>query len=302
MRFPDPALGEKFRRFDAYCRQAKDAQGHHRPYKSFPRRSARGVYFAEWATFAIEDRNPVNYHGSREVHSLSMSAIYDADGGPEVRDQIVGFTATGRWKPAETGWGARVTYRTLHGADYPRSKRPNEWFKFSVFYYRATDSVELARPTIHFARNGGAQFAYTHLVEVEDEQDPIAYEFVVRIRTDASYDQLKKKQPDEDVDRILGSPEAMRDFGLAALNELENRIRAEIPTKTALRSVRSMRMPEYNEDPDRLNRDRPPRDDELAEVMRIARERVQSRRSALNDGYQEMYAAVHNALPVQQLK
>lgn len=330
MRFSSPELAAKLRCFDATANRFAEDDWHRRPYTTFPSYRARGVYFAEWATFPNErGRNPVNYHGPKELHCISIGAVFDADAVTTSRQsllprpehgsgavsltappaeesllpnpEIVGVRLNARWKPAGEGWAATLRYRTFQGGDYPRSGKPDEDFRISFLRYPPPDSdglLNFAETRIEYSRTGGAWYTADRIFGGSNGQPPTMYEFVVNTTDAHDEARLPREVPDQDVRRMMATPEALRDFGLAAYTALAKKIDEDIPSGKALRRMQLARNLHHGESPDALHSDRPLSPEELDEVHQTARAAIDLKIRLLREDYQEMHAALLRAFPL----
>lgn len=305
MEFLSAKLKEKFLRCDAIARKFARDGWHRRPYKTFELHAARGMYHAEWATFANKsDRNPINYRGPREVHCLSIGAYFDADSREEGQEKIIrGFQLDARWKPAGSGWGARLYYRTFQGDAYPRSKRPYEDFRFSAIHYSQSHDRD-SLPSLYFNRAGMTGWADTFQFGGDKGRPPTAYSLFVCSRGSSSVEYQKRWAiiPDTDLKRILDSAETFRDFALRSLDELERRLNVDIPDGTAVKRARYQRQRQlkYAEDPRVLYSKRKLTPGERKQILNKALLQVSKQRAAIRKHYRTIYAAVLRAFPISK--
>lgn len=303
MKFPDPIVGEKLRQFDALASRTAGQNWVQRPYTTLDSYGARGVYIANWSTLFLDDHLPHNYRGPEEVHFISLSAVFDADAEePSKQKEIVGLRVYAKWKPAGAGWAAILTYETYQGQNYPRSGRPQEKFDVRFEFYRGGVDKKLPRATIlGINRDGAASWSDSYSFGGEEGKPKTIYEFTVSTFDSKRQGDKQQVVPDADVRRILASAEDMRDFGLASLDALLQKIETDIPLGRAFgqRPPQFARALKFREKSSALDSDRKLTEEEQQQILNEARREVQGRIETLRDNYQEMYAALMKAFDLK---
>lgn len=300
MRFPDEKLGEKFRQFDATCTSFAKPGWHHRPYQAFDSFQARGVYFAEWASFAEKGRNPINYCGPNEMHCLAMSAYFDADSpDPASREKIVGLGINAVWNPPETGWRTAVDYYTMHCGKYPRSGQPKETCEILWNYHQAKG--EALKPGLRWAQSGTQSYfqAFTFGGKSGDPGD-VATLYQISI----SYEPVRRSLMtlDADVCQFLKSPESLRDQLLASNQQLLERVKAELSAGRGVQDAsRIDRLSPPENAPANYSRSsRPLTAAERETVTAAAVAEIQRRMDVIQSDFQSLYESVNRAFPLRQ--
>ena len=300
MRFPDERLGEKFRRFDATCNSFAKSGWHCRPYQPFDSLQARGVYFAEWASFAEKGRNPINYCGPNEMHCLSMSAYFDADApDPASREKIVGLGIGAVWNPPETGWRTAVDYYTMHGGKYPRSGQPMETCEILWNYHQAKG--EALKPGLRWSQSGMQSYSQAFTF---GGKSGAAGDFATLYQTSISNEPVRGSlMPlDADVCRFLKSPESLRDHLLVSNQQLLDRVKAELSAGRGVREAsRIDRLSPPENAPANYSRSsRPLTATERETVTAAAVAEIQSRIDVIQSDFQSLYESVNRAFPLRQ--
>ena len=289
--FADPLIERRFSWFNKFAESVAKSGWHHRPYETFPNRTSPTVYFAEWATFANDDgRNPVNYHGPQECHSLGSIARFD----PQNRTRITGIGFWCRWKPTDKGWSARIEYCTSNERPVLKG-RARERFSLHFLHYPMLDDPDLLRNDIMIDREGNADYQ-THFTV-----DKLVYDIKVTTWDHAQNAWLEEKQPDAEIRRFMATAESFRDYCLGVFERLARKIETDFADGSAIGAAREMRMPEENEDPDSLYSNRQMTAKEKESCLAKARADVKARMRLIKEHYREMYAAANKALPVLEM-
>lgn len=111
----------------------------------------------------------------------------------------------------------------------------------------------------------------------------------------------RKVPADEEVLRLLASPEALRDQLLADQEGLLKELRATIPLNGGVHSARVERpvLPGKQPEPPMLS-NRPLSDPEKAEVLKVAEREIGDRIATVKDHYKELHAAARKAFPLRE--
>ena len=222
LRCSDPALQGKFKCFTATAKKIAKAGWFAKPFAM----TSQGVCTAEWATFAGEGGEvPWNYTGAKELQCLSLSVFLD----PEKAEEMVGFAASGLWRPAEAGWQARVRYITSHGRRAPAGK--GEGFHINLEGRNGPGDGERKFPSISITPRG---LAFFHKIHVFGDTK---YTIEVVNREAAAALVPNKRTPDSQVRKMLESAESMRNFAMGAYKELLVKLPVQILTGRAVRSA-----------------------------------------------------------------
>ena len=289
--FADPLIERRFMWFNKFAESVARSGWHRRPYQTFSNREKPTNYFAEWATFANDDgRNPSNYHGPKECHSLGSSATFDSQN----RTRITGVSYGCRSKPAGKGWSAYIGYYTWN--EQPAfNSRAHEGFSLHFQHYPRLDKPDLLRHDFSIDRgaNAGYQTRFT--------ADNIVYEIKVATWDHAQTLRLRQKQPDAEIRRIIATPESFRDHFLSAFERLARKIETDFADGSAIETGREARNTAENEDPRRLLSDRPMTAKEKETCLAKARADVNARKRMIREHYREMYAAANKALPLLEM-
>ncbi len=292
MLFPDRDLGDKFQRFHAAAEKMAGPRWERLPFASRGEYQGRGIYVAEWCSFREDDRNgPFNYHGPRELTCIQLGAAYVLDReDPDQRRKIIGLTLHSRWKPADFGWNAYVDYTTYNGKPDPATHSYDEYFHIRWHFHPA--ARQKTWPVAVELHLGGHAAFTTQLTS-----GGTSYIILVHTKTAP----WRPRAPDEEVLRLLASPESLRDQLLADHRELLKAVRATIATGGGIYSAHY----DYPAPPGRrpaapVPSTRPLSDADKKAIIQQAEQEIGAKIATVTHHFRELHLAARKAFPLRE--
>lgn len=293
MLFPDKELGEKFKRIHAAAEKMAGPKWERMPYQSRGEYMGRGVYYGEWANFREDDLNgPFNYHGPKEVGYVQYGAFFFRDEkDPDHLRKIIGLTLHTRWKPADTGWTAYITYRTYNGKPDPATTAKDEYFNLRWHYHPLpTDKTVPAGMELNL--HGHAWYATAFR-----SGDTL---YLVGIPTKATV--IEPRIPDKEVMRILASPESLRDQLLADHESLLKTTREVMKAGDSFYSARVERPAVPGKQPGAPElSSRPLTDADREKLIKQAEQEIGAKITSIKTHYKDLFAAARKAFPIGEV-
>lgn len=278
MSFADRALGDKFRRFHAAAEKMAKQGWDHKPYETFADRRLDGVAYAHWCTFVEQDRLvPINYGGPRELNTVQIGAFFDPNPeNPNAHKNINGAFVYAKWKPADAGWSAYVSYG--------KTTRIRDVFDCSFYYFAGPKEKPGRLPLIESFLDGHANYSGMFLFGEAGKQTQ--YSYLV-----TSWEKPRQVVLDDEVRRILKSPESLRDFLLVPYKNLLKRLHQDIPEEKGY-SAKVYPTPAVS--------DRRLSDAERKQVLQSACDEVEFKIRTVQNHYKALFAAQRKAFPLRE--
>lgn len=275
MQFADKALGVKFRRLHLAAERLARQGWDRKSYQTFPDRDSAGVAYAHWCTFLEDGMVPINYGGPKEAHSIQLGAFFTPDpGDPNAHKRVNGSMLYAKWKPADAGWSAYLSY-----GQGPRFRTTFD----CVFHYHPSAGKPSRVPSIEFFLDGRAGYAGIFRFGEPGKQTEYTY----------SVPYLEKPRQialDAEVKKILTSPESLRDALVVPYKNLLKRLNEVIPEDKGY-TAKIYPSPTLS--------DRSLSDTERKHVLQSACDEVELKIRTVHENYREIFAAQHKALPLR---
>lgn len=187
-----------------------------KPYETFADRRLDGTAYAHWCTFAEQDRLlPINYGGPRELNTIQIGVFFDPNqDNPNAHKSINGTILYAKWKPADAGWSAYLSYG--------KGKRTRDIFDCAFYHFAGPKEKPGQLPLIESFLDGHANYSGIFLFGEIGKQTQ--YSFFV-----TSWEAPRKVVLDDEVRRILKSPESLRDYLIVPYKNLLKRLNQVIP-------------------------------------------------------------------------
>lgn len=278
MSFADKALGDKFRRFHTAAEKMAKQGWDRKPYETFTDRRLDGVAYAHWCTFVEQDRLvPINYGGPRELNTIQIGAFFDPNPeNPNAHKNINGVFLYAKWKPAEAGWSAYL--------GYGKTTRIRDVFDCSFYCFAGPKEKPGQLPLIESFLDSHANYSGMFLFGEAGKQTQ--YSYLV-----TSWEKPRQVVLDDEVRRVLKSPESLRDYLLVPYRNLLKRLHQEIPEEKGYRAT-VYPTPAVSER--RLS------DAERKQVLQSACDEVELKIRTVQTHYKALFVAQQKAFPLRE--
>lgn len=287
LEFSDGTVGWKYRRFEAEAGMIAQPGWLVEPLRNRSHKGGAAQYVAEWArTPDRRGKIPLSFLDGTPNHFLRLTGLARSSGDP----RIAGCELVACRIP-EKGWGAAVSYQTYDGAA-PLGEH------FRIFLFHGD----------HNLTQWGGQGKWAldlvdgHFSAYRKQSHFQYYLQVSRYDRPQTWYGDTRTPRDEEVAAYLSSADGFRAAALKEFDDLEKRIRADIPSGAAVMRVLDFQAVRSDFPPKEVL---PPLPKELsketrAEVLREALREIERRRRLVNEHYRAMFEAARSAFPLAE--
>lgn len=195
-------------------------------------------------------------------------------------------------------WGAYLTYQTANGKQHIQRRASVEGFE--IRFHKRTAAVEPGQQplSVYLSRWHQASYASSHTFGGADGTPATRYAVYIRAGDPKPKGRVV---PDAEVIDVLASPEAMRDYLLVGLRELDKKVEAEVTSGAGIGQASLADPPKGASKPEDYRSARKITPEERTAVVAAARKEVARQMEAVRTEYKEMYQAYEKTFPLRDI-